>query len=559
MEPTKYRAKPTANQTSRTHLADEFRNIENTSGALNDYVVPLAKSVHDFSGQYNEFFDSGYVAYVGPNGTLTFRGQLVFGTNIPNAAGVPNQPGLLIGGADGPVLASLTTDEQVPGKDGIILIISAGNTAVDMGNVQAAGDLLLFGGGALGGVGGTAKLQGGTSFDGAGGPTIVSGSNSTNEGGPRGSVFVQGGENGDGGGNVELIATGGTGDDGEIRLKFNSTLLWTVISTGAVIFGSGDQATGDVLVSQGLSDVPLWKTTTKNAYKTAPTARSATVTVSDDPDLAVSAIPEGAYEVSAYMLLGGSSQAGFKFRMNLPGGMSGTFGVHGFANGAHHAKAAIAGNVDYTIPAFAGGDLTDGGSNLTTTGNASVTGGGTTWSKVGGGVAFDSAVYSNTANSNSRIRCQPNDTVSRFLFGLSVAQGLHANITRSFFFNSDGHVYIFEGGSSIADLGATSASSTYEITYDGTNARYYIDSVLQRTVATSGSDLYADSSFVDPGAQANNVVYSVLASTNDAWVKVTGLLIVSSAGAAAIAWAQNTSDPTDTNLLAGLFTLRRLD
>lgn len=558
MEPTKYKSKPTPNQNSRAHLADEFRNIENATGALSDYVLPLAKSVHDFSGQYNEFFDSGYVAYIGPNGTLTFRGQLVFGTNIPNAAGVPNQPGLLIGGADGPVLASLTTDEQVPGKDGIDLIVSAGNTAVNTGNVQAAGDLLLFGGGALDGVGGTAKLQGGTSFNGAGGPTIVSGSNSTNEGGPRGSVFVQGGENGDGGGNVELIATGGTGTDGEIRFKFNSTLLWSVVSTGAVVFGAGSQTAGDVLVSQGLGDVPLWTTKSKDAAKTATTSRAGTTTVSDDPHLALSAIPAGSYEVNAYMLIGGVSAAGFKFRFSLPGGMSGSFGASGFANGVNQVKAAFAGNEDFTIATLSGGDLINGGANLTTTGTASVSGGGATWSKVGGSVAFDSAVYSNTANSNARIRCRPNDNFSRALVGLSVAQGLHANITRSFFFNSDGNTYIFEGGGSVATVGATNTGVDHEITYDGANARYYVNGALIRTVATSGADLYADSSFVDPGAQLNSVVYEVLNSTPDNWIRATGLLEVSSAGAIAIAWAQNTADAADTSVLKGFLTLRRI-
>jgi hypothetical protein len=548
--PNKYVKQPLSTQNGAKYADGELRKLENASSTLYDYTVPLAKSVHDFSGQYNEFFDSGYVAYVGPNGTLTFRGQLVFGTNIPNPAGVPNQPGLLIGGAAGPTHALLSTDEQIPGRDGIHLLITAGATGVDAGNIQAGGDLLLFGGGALEGVGGTMKIQGGTSFDGAGGPTIVSGSNSTNEGGPRGSVFIQGGENGDGGGNVELIATGGTGTDGEVRVKFNSTLLWTIAASGAVIFGAGAQSSGDVLTSQGVGGLPLWVTKDKNAAKTATTTRTSTVTIADDPHLIVTGVPVGSYKLSAYMLMSGAAAAGIKFRVNT-GSNSGSFGVNGYANGLQTVGAAIAGNADYSIGAFAGGAIT----GFTTTGNANIAG--STWSKVGGGAAFDSAIYSNTATNNSRISCSPNSTTLRFLIGLSTSQGLHASITRSFFFNNDNHCYIFESGGSVLDTGTFLVTDVFEITYDGANVRYYKNGALLRTVATTGNH-YADSSFVDPSAQADNVSYSIFQSTNDQWVTIEGLLEVSSPSSIAIAWAQNTADAGGTSVFKGYLSLRRM-
>lgn len=546
--PTKYLKQPLSN--NQRYTDGELRKLEQANGTLYDYTVPLAESVWEFSGQYNEFFNSGYVGYVGPNGTLKFSGQMVFGTNIPNPTGVPNQPGLLLGGADGPTAAMLSTDEQVPGKDGIDLLLVAGSTGVNAGNVQAGGDLLMFGGGALEGVGGMAKLQGGTSFDGAGGPTIVSGSNSTNEGGPRGSVFIQGGENGDGGGNVELIATGGTGTNGEIKLKFNSTLLWTIVSTGAVVFGAGAQSSGDTLTSQGVGGLPLWVTKDKNAAKTSTTTRTSTTTVSDDPHLALTSVPVGSYHLSAFLMFGGTAAAGIKFRVNTNSN-NGNFVVNGFANGVAVTGNAKAGNTDFTIGALAGGAI----AGFTTTGNAVVAG--STWSKSGGGAAFDSAVYSNTSTNNSRISCSPNSTTLRFLFGLSTSQGLHASITRSIFFNNDNHAYIFEGGASISDLGTFLTSDVFEITYDGANVRYYKNGALQRTVATTGNH-YADSSFVDPSAQANNVSYTVFQSTNDQWVTIDGLLEISSTGSVAIAWAQNTSDAGGTSILKGHLTLRRM-
>lgn len=546
--PPKYTKQPHSNS---VRFADgELRKLEISTSAVYDYTIPLAKSVWDFSGQYNEFFNSGYVGYVGPNGTLKFSGQMVFGTNIPNPAGVPNQPGLLLGGADGPTLALLSTDEQVPGKDGIDLLIAAGSTGVNAGNVQAGGDLLLFGGGALEGVGGTMKIQGGTSFDGAGGPTIVSGSNSTNEGGPRGSVFIQGGEDGDGGGNVEIIATGGTGTNGEIKFKFNSTLLWTIASTGAVVFGAGAQSSGDTLTSQGVGGLPLWVTKDKNAAKTSTTTRTSTTTVSDDPALAITGVPAGNYRLSAFLMFGGTAAAGFKYRVNT-NSQNGNFASSGFANGVQVIGNAKAGNTDFTISALAGGAIT----GFTATGNAVIAG--STWSKSGGSAAFDSAVYSNNSTNNSRISCSPNSTTLRFLIGLSTSQGLHASISRSFFFNNDNHCYIFEAGSQVQDLGTFLTSDVFEITYDGANARYYKNGALQRTTATTGNH-YADSSFVDPSAQANNVSYSVFQSTNDQWVTIEGLLEMASSGSIAIAWAQNASDAGGTSLLKGFLTVRRM-
>lgn len=548
--PSKYVKQPLATQNGAKYADGELRKLEKANATLYDYTVPLAESVWAFQGQYNEFFNSGYVAYVGPKGTLKFSGQMVFGTNIPNPAGIPNQPALLLGGADGPVLSMLSTDEQVPGKDGIDLIITAGATAVNAGNVQTGGDLFLLGGGALEGVGGFAKLQGGTSFDGTGGDTIVNGSNSTNAGGPRGSVYIQGGENGNGGGNVEIIATGGTGTDGEIKLKFNSTLLWTIPSSGAVVFGAGAQSSGDTLTSQGVGGLPLWVTKDKNSAKTATTTRTSTVTIADDPHLAITSVPTGSYQLSAFIMFGGTAAAGIKFRVNTNSN-TGNFAVDGFANGIQVSGGAIAGNADFTIGALAGGAIT----GFTATGNAVIAG--STWNKTGGGVAFDSAIYSNGNTNNSRISCSPNATTLRFLIGLSTSQGLHASITRSFFFNSDNHCYIFEGGGSVQDLGTFITSDVFEITYDGANVRYYKNGALQRTTATTGN-MYADSSFVDPGAQADNVVYAVFQSTNDQWVQINGLLEVSSSGNVAIAWAQNTSDAGGTSILKGFLTLRRM-
>jgi len=362
MAPTKYVPSPVKSSDLQKYLESEFQKIKVAGDGVNDFTSPLVQSVLNFSGQYSAFFNSGYVAWVGPNGTLNFSGQMVFGTNIPNPTGI-NAPALLLGGA-GSVRACLLTDEQLNGQKGIDLIIAAGNVGNSPTNADDAGDLLLFGGGALNGKGGAIKVQGGTSVHGLPGTTTIHGANGTGTGAARGDVDIIGGELGTNGGSIRLTMTYGTGTDGQILIQSANTsggtnLLWTITRQGAVIFGAGAQVAGDVLVSAGVSALPVWTTKEKTAAKTAATSRASTVAVANDPDLVVTGVPVGNYQLDAFMLVGGSSLGGFKVRVSLPGGMTGSFGPNGFANGAAIISAALAGNADLSINALADGDLTN--------------------------------------------------------------------------------------------------------------------------------------------------------------------------------------------------------
>jgi len=561
MAPTKYVPTPVKTGNLQKFLDAEFKKLADANNALNDFTSPLAQSVLNFSGQYSSFFNSGYVAWVGPNGTLNFSGQLVFGTNIPNPTGI-NAPALLLGGA-GQARACLLTDEQLNGQKGIDLIIAAGNVGNSPTNADNAGDLLLFGGGALNGQGGAIKVQGGTSVHGLPGTTTIHGANGTGSGAARGDVDIIGGELGTNGGSIRLTMTYGTGTDGQILIQSANTsggtnLLWTITRQGAVIFGAGGQSTGDVLVSAGVSALPVWTTKEKTAAKTAATSRASTVAVANDPDLVVTGVPVGNYQLDAFMLVGGSSLGGFKVRVALPGGITGNFGPSGFANGAAIISAALAGNADLSINALAGGDLTNAGANLTATGNASQASG--TWKKTGGSVAFDSAVYCTVGSNNCRLRFKPHSLTERSIVGLSTnaSASSNENINYSIFFNNTPEAFVFESGASIVTLGAFATTDVFEVTYDNANVRYIKNGVVVRTVAVAGLTLAADSSFLDPSAQLDAVSFTVLAAGSDQWIRMSGLVQVGTAGTVQLAWSQANSDPINTTLFNGYLTLRKL-
>lgn len=561
MAATKYTPAPVGQSDLIKFLDAEFRKIRDALNTLNDFTSPLAQSVLDFQGQYNSFFNSGYVAWVGPKGTLNFSGQMVFGTNIPNPTGI-NAPALLLGGA-GQARACLLTDEQLNGQKGIDLIIAAGNVGNSVSNADTGGDLLLFGGGALNGPGGAIKVQGGTSVHGLPGTTTIHGGNGTGSGAARGSVDIIGGELGTNGGNIRLTMTYGTGTDGQILIQSANTaggtnLLWTITRQGSVIFGAGAQVTGDVLVSAGVAALPVWTTKEKTAAKTAATSRASTTAPANDPDLVVTGVPVGNYEFNAYMLVGGSAIGGFKVRVALPAGITGSFGAGGFANGVGINNAALVGNGDLTINALAGGDLTNGGANLVSTGNASQAAG--VWKKTGGAVAFDSAVYCNVGSNNCRVRFTPHSTTLRCIIGLSTnaAATSTENINYSIFLNNTPDAVVFESGASIVSLGAFTVTDVFEITYDNANVRYIKNGVVVRTVAVAGLTLAADSSFLDPASQVDAVSFTVLAAGADQWIKVNGLVQVGTAGTVQLAWSQAVSDPINTTLFNGYLTLRKL-
>jgi len=222
-------------------------------------------------GNYSATFQSGYVQYTGPQGTIQANINFIVGTNIPNPSGTPGACLLLgSGGGNGTptqawIISDQAYDDQTPGN---LLGITAGETQ-PAGSADG-GELLLLGGASFGGTGGLLQLQGGTSLNGNGGETVVQGGNSTN--GNAGDVFLTGGQAGQAGANVHLIATLLNSIAGVIRLRSNSNIMIDFIPVGSasggnqpvgiyLYSGGGYGSAGQPLVSGGSSGSANWLST----------------------------------------------------------------------------------------------------------------------------------------------------------------------------------------------------------------------------------------------------------------------------------------------------------
>lgn len=209
-------------------------------------------------GVYDPSIVSGQVQVTSPNGYMASYGDLTFALQGPNPSGLPC-PVLFIGGA-GKTRACITTDAQVSGLPGLQLIIAAGESDDP---TQPGGELLLLGGAGVN-VSGALTLGAGTTLNGQAASTTVRGGNSTN--GFAGNLYLSGGLAGPlGGGSVHLIMTdtAGGANVGSIVFRVNSTVLWTINSSGAIFFGAnGAGLPGYVLVSGGPNALPSWAATT---------------------------------------------------------------------------------------------------------------------------------------------------------------------------------------------------------------------------------------------------------------------------------------------------------
>lgn len=210
-------------------------------------------------GIYNPTFQSGYVIYTGPNGTLAGSPSFQFGSNLPNPSGIPGNALFLGADAGSGVQIStwiITDQAQDVNTPGPILGMTAGEAQP---NSSEPGGLLWFiGGGASNGTGGGFLGQGGTSLGGNGGPATLQGGNSTD--GIPGDAFVVGGEEGTQGANVQLLATTINGISGVIRHRWNSNFVWDEYVDGSWFFYNGGEfgTAGQALISGGPGEPVAW-------------------------------------------------------------------------------------------------------------------------------------------------------------------------------------------------------------------------------------------------------------------------------------------------------------
>lgn len=202
------------------------------------------------AGQYSSTFQSGYIQYTGPQGTIQASINFILGTKIPNGSGTPG-PALLLGSGGGNgqniscwILQDQAYDAATPGND---LYITAGET--QPGSTQRGGNLTTLGGATDLGTGGTNQVQGGTSAHGPGGQAVLQGGNNTDGTQPAGDAFVIAGETGSVGANVHLVATSLNGTAGVVRIRSNSNIMIDFIPVGSA--SAGDQPVGIYLYSGG--------------------------------------------------------------------------------------------------------------------------------------------------------------------------------------------------------------------------------------------------------------------------------------------------------------------
>lgn len=196
------------------------------------------------------------------------------------------------------------------------------------------------------------------------------------------------------------------------------------------------------------------------------------------------------------------------------------FTIRYYINGALVYSTQIQGALFYVnVPQFGPGDVF---SNVETTvgavatptqfvatGNCVVND--TNAMKQGGSAAWDSAVYSVIGYQTCNITAKINAIASNdAMLGLSTSPASssnypNANFALYAFSGSGGQWIVYEGGTNIAVVSVSSPSDIAAITYDGSNAKYYINGALVHTTAAASLTLYGFCPFNAAGAGFNSL------------------------------------------------------
>jgi hypothetical protein len=133
--------------------------------------------------------------------------------------------------------------------------------------------------------------------------------------------------------------------------------------------------------------------------------------------------------------------------------------------------------------------------------------------KQGGSAAYDSDVYSIQGYSTCHLSFKLDNLSSHMMAGFntdpttdqsytSIDYAWHCSTVAA---GGDGHWYTFVSGTG-TDSGITAAvTDLAEMTYDGSNVRFYINKQLIRTIAIASQTFFFDSSFYSVGAGINSV------------------------------------------------------
>jgi hypothetical protein len=135
---------------------------------------------------------------------------------------------------------------------------------------------------------------------------------------------------------------------------------------------------------------------------------------------------------------------------------------------------------------------------------------GQTFTKNIAGDEWNSQVYSTEGYPTAYASFCAGTTSGYAMMGLNTDPATNADhATIDYAWYADfGTAAIYENGTPIGIFSAYTLSTVFQIIYDGVNVRYFLDGVVQRTVARAlGSNLYLDSSIYTSGASFTNVVF----------------------------------------------------
>jgi hypothetical protein len=154
--------------------------------------------------------------------------------------------------------------------------------------------------------------------------------------------------------------------------------------------------------------------------------------------------------------------------------------------------------------------------------NVTSTSGHTTMTKgTPGSSWFNARVYSSEAyNTPCYLSFKASQTNLQLMIALNSdpATGInYQNLDYAWFITGDAtnNARIYESNVDRGSFGTYTTSTIFEIIYDGVNINYYMDGVLKRSVARTGSGpLYLDSSFNDNSVAINSLSFGPLTQIN---------------------------------------------
>lgn len=175
---------------------------------------------------------------------------------------------------------------------------------------------------------------------------------------------------------------------------------------------------------------------------------------------------------------------------------------------------------------------------------------GSTVTKNGGAAAWDSDAYSRDGYLGgaacSFVAAQTNAEIMAGLNADPAADSSFTSIDAAWYLTATAQCFVYENGAPITSvLHAYAAGDIFSVTYDGTNARYFHNGILHRTVAfTPSVPIYFDSSIGTPGGAIANVQFGPLTSIKEPMDAAAA----AAAAASAAQTAANTANAAIANI-----------